>query len=112
NLAFPHPFYLLAIINSTLISWYHHKRNPKAQKSLFPKILVSDLKKLPIVVESLQKKDKHNKLVDLVTKILEIKCQDPKADTTKLEREIDEIVYKLYGLTEEEIQIIEDSVKR
>jgi adenine-specific DNA-methyltransferase len=28
-----------------------------------------------------------------------IKHQNPKADTTELEREIDEIVYKLYDLT-------------
>jgi hypothetical protein len=48
----------------------------------------------------------------IVDQILEIKRQNPKAETTKLEREIDEIVYKLYGLTEEEIQIIEESGKR
>jgi hypothetical protein len=30
----------------------------------------------------------------------------------ELEREIDEIVYKLYGLTEEEIKIIQDNVKQ
>jgi hypothetical protein len=43
-----------------------------------------------------------------------IACFPPisKADTTELEREIDEIVYKLYGLTEEEIKIIKDSVKQ
>ena len=50
--------------------------------------------------------------VKLVEKILEIKRQKPKADTTELEREIDEIVYKLYGLIEEEIKIIRDSVKQ
>ena len=48
----------------------------------------------------------------IVDKILEIKRQNPKADTRELERKIDEIVYKLYGLTEEEIQIIEESGKR
>ncbi|AVZ29747.1 hypothetical protein [Nodularia spumigena] len=48
----------------------------------------------------------------IVDKILEIKRQNSKADTRELEREIDEIVYQLYGLTEEEIRIIEESVKR
>ena len=33
----------------------------------------------------------------------------PKADTTHLETEIDQLVYKLYGLTEEEISIVESS---
>ena len=32
------------------MTWYHHKRNPKAKKGLFPKVLVSDLKKLPISI--------------------------------------------------------------
>ncbi len=29
------------------------------------------------------------------------------ADTSALEKQIDEMVYKLYGLTEEEIEIVE-----
>ena len=34
----------------------------------------------------------------------------PQADTTALEAEIDQLVYELYGLTEEEIAIVEESV--
>ena len=36
---------------------------------------------------------------------------DPQADTTALEREIDRLVYDLYGLTEDEIKIVEESTK-
>ncbi len=43
----------------------------------------------------------------LVEKIIEAKKKDPAADTGKWEKEIDEMVYKLYGLTEEEIKIVE-----
>ena len=43
----------------------------------------------------------------LVSEILEIKNQNPAADTTALEKEIDRLVYELYGLTEEEIGIVE-----
>ncbi|MCX8009893.1 MAG: hypothetical protein N3A61_01970, partial [Ignavibacteria bacterium] len=43
----------------------------------------------------------------LVDKILTTKKQNPQADTSSLEREIDQLVYKLYELTEEEIGIIE-----
>lgn len=32
---------------------------------------------------------------------------DPQADMSPLEREIDQLVYQLYGLTEEEIRIVE-----
>ena len=35
------------------------------------------------------------------------KRADPQADTTELEREIDRMVYQLYGLTDEEIAIVE-----
>jgi hypothetical protein len=38
--------------------------------------------------------------------LLSIK-QNPSADTTDLENEIDQLVYGLYDLTEEEIKIVE-----
>ena len=41
---------------------------------------------------------------------LQQKQQDPSADTSALEAEIDRMVYDLYGLTEEEVGIVEDSV--
>lgn len=44
---------------------------------------------------------------DLVDKILEAKKANPAADTTNLEAEIDKLVYELYELTPEEIEIIE-----
>jgi type II restriction/modification system DNA methylase subunit YeeA len=43
----------------------------------------------------------------LVTEILKLKEENSSNDTSKLEREIDLLVYQLYGLTEEEIKIIE-----
>jgi adenine-specific DNA-methyltransferase len=117
----PHPYYLLGIINSQLISWYHQKKNPKSKKSLFPKILVSDINKLPI--REIDFKDEtetklHDEVVRLVDQILNSKKQLQQAitesDKTYLERkcaqldkEIDQLVYQLYSLTEEEIKIVE-----
>jgi hypothetical protein len=49
--------------------------------------------------------------VGLVDRILKAKRAKPTADTTAWEREIDERVYRLYGLTPEEIRIIEQSGK-
>lgn len=43
----------------------------------------------------------------LVERILAAKRADPQADTSELEREIDRLVYALYGLTEEEIAVVE-----
>ncbi|MCI5829952.1 MAG: Eco57I restriction-modification methylase domain-containing protein [Spirochaetia bacterium] len=46
-------------------------------------------------------------IIALVDKILVAKKQDPKADTLALEAQIDQLVYKLYGLTQEEIAVVE-----
>jgi len=43
--------------------------------------------------------------------ILTDKKSNPQADTTTLEAEIDQLVYELYGLTEEEIAIVEESTQ-
>ena len=99
-----HPFYLLALVNSWLMSWFHQKCNPKAQKALFPKVLVSDLKKLPVRKST---SDEQKPIIKLVNQILAAKHADPTADTSTLERQIDQLVYQLYGLTPEEIKIVE-----
>ena len=46
-----------------------------------------------------------------VDRILAAKRKNPAAETSALEREIDQQVYALYGLTPEEIKIVEDSAK-
>ena len=50
-------------------------------------------------------------IVALVDRILAAKQRDARADTSELEQEIDRHVYALYGLTLEEIQIVEDAGK-
>jgi len=51
---------------------------------------------------------KHqNRIAGKVNQILSDKKADPQADTGALEAEIDRMVYELYGLTEEEIAIVE-----
>lgn len=51
----------------------------------------------------------HAALVGLVERILAAKRDKPAADTTALEREIDARVYRLYGLTPDEIKLVEDA---
>ena len=48
-------------------------------------------------------------IVSLVTAILAEKAQNPTADVTALEAEIDCLVYGLYGLTAADFQIVEDT---
>jgi hypothetical protein len=98
---------LLAIFNSKLATFYHFNSSPKATKGAFPKILVYDINNFPLpkIVDDKTK----SKLEELVKKILEAKKQNPITNTTKIENQIDQLVYKLYDLTEEEIKIIETS---
>ena len=46
-------------------------------------------------------------IVELVDTILEKKKQNPQTDTSVEENAIDQLVYQLYGLSREEIRIIE-----
>jgi len=54
-----------------------------------------------------QKQLIFNHMKSLVDQILSAKQQNPDADISNLEQKIDQLVYKLYDLTEEEIKIIE-----
>jgi hypothetical protein len=100
-------FSLLGIINSNLMKYYWKSRFMDSRKQ-FPKIKGTYLEKLPIKKTSVAI---HKRIHDLVNQILNIKQSDPASDTSTLEAEIDRLVYELYGLTEEEIKIVEDSVK-
>jgi adenine-specific DNA-methyltransferase len=61
---------------------------------------------IPVITTS----DENKKpLVEKVSKILTVKKLNPAADTSVIEKEIDQIVYTLYGLTAEEIAIVENS---
>lgn len=41
---------LLALLNSELLSYYFNKTNPKSERKLFPKLILKDLKKFPVVI--------------------------------------------------------------
>jgi hypothetical protein len=47
-------------------------------------------------------------IATLVDQILETKAADSDADTTDCEKDIDQLVYKLYDLRPEEIRIVEE----
>ena len=62
------------------------------------------IRNIPIPFAS---KEQQKPIIDLVDKILAAKRADNTADTSAMEAEIDRLVYSLYGLTEEEIKIVE-----
>ncbi len=156
--------YLLAILNSKIIGWLHNKTSPKAKKGLFPKILIRDVRNLPIKALSpeeqapfisladkmlklnKQLQEKVQKFVDLMKTTLNVEVKndvfdksenefikkiEQKTSVSKLQewlllfrqykgeakalkdeiestdKTIDAMVYDLYGLSEDEIKIVE-----
>lgn len=165
--------YVLAILNSSLISYYFIKNTAKAVRQMFPKVILKDLRQFPFKEISLQEQEpfiqKADKMLELnkelqstkqnfldelkleklskklenfeelsfeefvreYTKAKKIKFTDKleernfkqlwqslfehdkdltcklKAEIEKTDKEIDAMVYKLYGLSDEEIKIVE-----
>ena len=97
--------YVLSLINSKLLDFYHYLLNPEKGEAL-AEIKKENLEKLPI--KNISKKEQQP-FIDKVDQILSLKKDNPAADTSALEREIDFMVYALYGLSEEEIGIVENS---
>ena len=102
--------YILGILNSTLITYYMKEQNwIKLVPGKTPQIRVDDVKKIPIYIKEQRQ---QQPIIDLVDKILAAKKADPNSDTSEAEREIDKLVYALYGLTEEEIAVVEKASER
>ncbi|NHA93450.1 class I SAM-dependent DNA methyltransferase [Helicobacter pylori] len=66
------------------------------------------IERLPIPKITEKNQELADKITDCAEQILQAKAKDPKANTQKLEKEIDALVYQLYNLTDEEIKTIED----
>jgi hypothetical protein len=112
--------FFLALINSKLMNFIYETMNPEKGEAL-AEVKKIHIEQLPIPTFSLSKKsDKtlHNNLVSLVDKILQLKIkesaeQKPSMKTMLqrqidgLDQQIDQAVYLLYGLTDEEIKIVE-----
>ena len=163
--------YCLCILNSKLIGWLHNKVSPKANKGLFPKILINDVRNIPLVEISKENQQPFIALADKmlslnselqnkrqrflrrlagnftdikITGTLErfdelsftqfvaelkkqkinlsliqqdeweehfnkykVECCDLVRQIEETDKEIDGLVYELYGLTEEEIEVVE-----
>lgn len=96
--------FILALINSRVLNWYY-ANSFSNNSELTVNISKTFLEKLPIPKVS---KQMHNLITTIVSKILSVKEKNHDADTSKLEKQLDELVYKLYELTAEEMNIIGD----
>ncbi len=91
--------FLLAMINSKLLNFWYHK------KFSLPTVSGYELHQLPIKIKQ------QENLKEIVDKILLIASSEDysknKAAIIGYEKQINEIIYEIYGLTEDEVRIIE-----
>jgi type I restriction-modification system DNA methylase subunit len=97
---------LLAIVNSSIVFFYLKEKYPASsynQGTTFTKLMINDMP-IPEIASA-----DRVKLVTFVDQILSAKRDNPAADATAWEHEIDHLVYKLYELTDGEIAIVESA---
>jgi type I restriction-modification system DNA methylase subunit/fido (protein-threonine AMPylation protein) len=115
--------YALGLLNSTLLDFYFKRQTVPFRGGFFSanRQYIEQLPIRPINFANPVDKARHDKVVSLVERMLDLHKRLAAAkspdDKTRLQsqidssdREIDRLVYDLYGLTEEEISIVENSV--
>ncbi len=98
--------FLLGLINSALLNYYFQCMNPEKGEAL-AEVKKEHVEKLPIAPA---RPDQQSDIIGLVEKIIAKKKSRDYEDTGTFEAAIDRLVYALYGLTKEEIAIIEGSM--
>ena len=93
--------FILACLNSSFIKNYW-KAKYSDNKALFPKIKGFQLKELPIPIVNLEQ---QVEITDFVDKIIE-----SNGTAGDLEKLVDHMICKLYGMTEEEIAVVEATI--
>jgi hypothetical protein len=111
--------FLLAVLNSKLISWYFVRMNSVARRDDFPKIIIQQTRDLPLPRSGMVlHAPRYSEIVQLAEQMLALHQHLSAARTpqekTALERQatatdtrLDRIVYDLYGLTSDEIRTVE-----
>jgi adenine-specific DNA-methyltransferase len=105
---------LNSIVNSKLIAfWLKHKGRMQGNNYQIDK---EPLLALPIIKLN---ENEQKEIIELVNKILSLtqfedylKNPQKQAKVKEYERQIDWMIYRLYGLTDEEIKIVEDFEKK
>ena len=102
-------YVLTGILNSKFISYYFNEKfKDKALAGGYLAINKNTIENIPFIAPN---EKIANKLFELSVRIHEMKRENKLSNTTKLEAQIDKIVYKLYNLTNEEILIVENIKK-
>lgn len=94
--------YILGLLNSKLYYVWLYNKGKRKGDSL--ELYQKPLSEIPIKQASFAQ---QQPIISLVDKILAAKQVDPETDTSEWERQIDKLVYDLYGLDDTERKLIE-----
>jgi type I restriction-modification system DNA methylase subunit len=111
--------HIVGILNSKLMTWFYRTIQPRKGR-LFAELKINQIEQFPICMINFSNPS-EDKLQDNIVALVDVmlnlnkKIQAAKGNEKeqiqrqieKTDREIDDLVYKLYGITEEEIKIIE-----
>ncbi len=113
--------FIVGVLNSALMRYLYTTSVREAQQKAFPQVKVAALRALPvrpIDFDDASDKARHDKVVALVEKMLDLHKRHKAARTPQetnllagqiaaTDRQIDALVYELYGLTSDEIALVE-----
>jgi hypothetical protein len=113
--------YILGLLNSRFVTFLLHGFALGATAGAFTKVRINQLGRVPVrVIDNPDDVAKHDRMVSLVDTMLELHRRLPDAKTAHdreliqrqidaTDRQIDRLVYDLYGLSDEEIAIVEEA---
>jgi hypothetical protein len=115
------PLYVLGVLNSRLLSYFYVNTSSIATKDDFRQTTLAELRRLLIPGLALDD-TRQSKIIHLVQEMLAFsdRLSSVRTDHEKtalqrqidaVDKQIDQLVYELYGLTEEEIGIVEAAAK-
>ena len=92
---------MIGLLNSRLLNWLFKKTSTNNNINIY------ELQSLPIPKPNSKNQKLVDEIVNSVNQILALKTENSSADISKLEKDIDNLIYKLYNLTPKEIKIIQ-----
>jgi len=99
--------FLFAFLNSKLFQWFKKiKFVAYGDASRRGRAKLDYNKMITVPIKNISPKQQQP-IDSLVDKIIATKAKNSQTDTTELEKKIDALIYELYGLTNEEIAIVE-----
>jgi len=99
--------YLAGLLNSKFMRWLY-VQNVKETGRVFPQVKLANLRVLPIKLSDQKTQNEIGKIVYRIERLTQSESyHGNKLDYKELKNKIDQLVYKLYDLTPEEIKIVE-----